>query len=68
MKQVEKDNQQKRFIITFTEETRSDTVKTRRVLEAANVKSTRTIVGKTILDSLRSKNFKRTCKLQNMNE
>uniref|UniRef100_A0A6P7F5U2 Uncharacterized protein LOC114326842 n=1 Tax=Diabrotica virgifera virgifera TaxID=50390 RepID=A0A6P7F5U2_DIAVI len=53
--------------MTYGAETRSDTERTRRLLETAEMKTLRKIDGKTLWDRVRSTDIRRRCKVDNIN-
>uniref|UniRef100_A0AAR5PIR3 Reverse transcriptase domain-containing protein n=1 Tax=Dendroctonus ponderosae TaxID=77166 RepID=A0AAR5PIR3_DENPD len=57
-----------RPMMTYTAETRPETMKTKRLLETAEMKILRRITGKTLLDRARSKDIRTACNVKNINE
>ncbi|XP_056629875.1 uncharacterized protein LOC130440639 [Diorhabda sublineata] len=57
-----------RPIITYTEETRPETERTKRMMGTAEIKVLHRIAGKTLLDRERSENIRRLCKIDHVNE
>ncbi|XP_057671965.1 uncharacterized protein LOC130903732 [Diorhabda carinulata] len=57
-----------RPIMTYTAEIRTETAKTKRIIEIAEIKVLRRIAGKTLLDRERSENIRRFCEIDDVNE
>lgn len=55
-----------RPIMTYAGETRPETSKTRRLMETAEMKVLRRILGKTLLDQERSETIRRNCQTENV--
>ena len=53
-----------RPILTYAAETRTDTAKTREILEVCEMKSLRRIVGKTRMDRVKNQDIMEKCKIQ----
>ena len=53
--------------MTYTAETRPDTLKTKQLLETTEIRVRRRITGKTLFDRERSENVRETCKVENIN-
>lgn len=55
-----------KLIMSYTAETRPDTIKTKRIMETSEMKVLRKITGKTLLDRELSDNIRQTCKMENV--
>ena len=57
-----------RPILTYAAETRSDTAKTRQILETAEMKTLRRIMNKTRLKKIRNRDIREKCEIQNIGD
>ena len=57
-----------RPILTYAAETRSDTAKTRQILETTEMKTLRRIMNKTRLDKIRNRDIREKCEIQNIGD
>ena len=57
-----------RPILTYTAETRPETLKTKQILETTEMKVVRKIAGRTLFDRKRSEEIRRMSKIDNIND
>ena len=56
-----------RPVLTYAAETRTDTAKTRQLLEVTEMKTLRRIINKTKWDRMRNDRIRELCEIQNIN-